>query len=138
MAIFKVYKDGVKEVISQKSSRFTYVPDGTAKSISIQRIMYKHEHWMPPAFINVKDKRYILPTWKEVHPDTTFEDVFHIKPERKKPVKETKTFPSKSDPSVTYKATRTTYPSGEVKYYCNCPGKWRAKDGMCKHLKAFA
>ena len=83
-------------------------------------------------------KKYIVPTWEEVHPDTTFEDVFHIKPELKKPIKETKTFPSKSDPSVTYKATVTTYPSGEVKMHCQCPGKWRAKDGMCKHLKAFA
>ena len=138
MAIFKITKDGVTKTVSQESSQFTIIPDGKTKFYSIQRVMYKHEYWMPPALINIGDKKYIVPTWKEVHPDTTFEDVFHIKPERKKPVKETKTFPSKSDPTITYKATRTTYPSGEVKHYCNCPGKWRAKSGMCKHLKSFA
>ena len=138
MAIFKITKDGVTKTVSQESSQFTIIPDGKTKFYSIQRVMYKHEYWMPPALINIGDKKYIVPTWKEVHPDTTFEDVFHIKPERKKPVKETKTFTSKSDPTITYKATVTTYPSGEVKMYCNCPGKWRAKDGMCKHLKTFA
>ena len=138
MAIFKIIKDGVTETVSQESSQFTIIPDGKTKFYSIQRVMYKHEHWMPPALINIGDKKYIIPTWKEVHVDTTLEDIFHIKQEVKKPVKEEKTFASKSDPTITYKATRTTYPSGEVKMYCNCPGKWRAKDGMCKHLKSFA
>lgn len=138
MAIFTVTKDGVTKTVTQESSQFSYKPDGKTKFYAVQRLMYRHEHPYPPSFITVNGKKYILPTWKEVHPNTTFDDVVHVKPELKKPVKEEKTFASKSDPTITYKATRTTYPSGEVKHYCNCPGKWRAKDGMCKHLKSFA
>lgn len=138
MAIFKFIKDGVEEIITQDSSAFTYKPDGKTKSYAVQRVMYYHEHPYPPALININDKKYIIPTWQEVHPETKLSDIIHVKPEVKKPVKEVKEFTSKSDPTITYKATRTTYPSGEVKHYCNCPGKWRAKDGMCKHLKSFA
>ena len=134
----QITKDGVTETVTQESSKFSYKPDSKTKFYAVQRLMYQHKHQFPPSFITVNGKKYLLPTWKEVHPDTTFDDVIHVKPELKKPVKETKTFASKSDPTITYKATRTTYPSGEVKHYCNCPGKWRAKDGMCKHLKAFA
>tara|TARA_R110001592_G_scaffold43935_1_gene141969 strand:- start:27 stop:467 length:441 start_codon:yes stop_codon:yes gene_type:complete len=146
MAIFRIYRDGVKEIIVQDSSAFTFVPDGKTKSYSVTRVVYYHEHWMPPSLLNIGGKKYIIPfskrtnssTWTEVHPETTLADVVWKKPEVKQPIKETKTFPSKSDPSVTYKSTRTIYPSGEIKHYCNCPGKWRAKDGMCKHLKSFA
>lgn len=138
MALFKFIKDGVEEIIAQDSSAFTFKPDGKTKSYAVQRIMYKQDHWMPPAFVSVGDKKYLMPNWVEVHPEAQLSDVIHVKPEVKHPVKEVKEFTSKSDPSITYKATRTIYPSGEVKHYCNCPGKWRAKDGMCKHLKSFA
>lgn len=137
MAIFKFTKDGVEEIIAQDSSAFTFKPDGKTKSYAVQRIMYKQDHWMPPAFVIVGGKKYLMPKWIEVHPEAQLNDVIYTKPEVKKLVKEVKEFTSKSDPSITYKATRTTYPSGEVKHYCNCPGKWRAKDGMCKHLKSF-
>jgi len=138
MALFKFIKDGVEEIIAQDSSAFTFKPDGKTKSYAVQRIMYKQDHWMPPAFVNLGGKKYLMPKWVEVHPEAQLSDVIYTKPEIKKPVKEVKEFTSKSDPTITYKATRTIYPSGEVKYYCNCPGKWRAKDGMCKHLKSFA
>ena len=126
------------DTVVRDTFKFSYKPDSKTKFYAVQRLMYQHKHQFPPSFITVNGKKYLLPTWKEVHPDTTFDDVIHVKPESKKPVKEEKTFASKSDPTITYKATRTTYPSGEIKHYCNCPGKWRAKDGMCKHLKFFA
>ena len=138
MAIFRFYKDGVKEIIVQDSSAFTFVPDGKTRSYAVTRVIYYHKHWMPPSLIKINNKKYIIPTWVEVHPSTTLTDVVWKKPEVKQPVKESKTFPSKSDPTITYKATRTTYPSGEVKMYCPCPGRWRAKSGMCRHLKSFA
>ena len=49
MAIFKVIKDGVEEIIAQESSAFIYKPDGKTKSYAVQRVMYKqnpgcHQH----------------------------------------------------------------------------------------------
>ena len=137
MAIFKVYKDGIEEIISQESSRFSYTPDGKTKSVSIQRIMYKHEHWMPPAFTNMGGKKYLLPKWVEVHPETQSSDVLWERPKPK--VRETKMitkmFTSKSNPDITYEARKVTLPTKEVTYSCNCPGVWRSKTRECKHIK---
>ena len=57
MAIFKVIKDGVEEIITQESTAYTYKPDGKTKFYAVQRVMYKHEHWMPPAFVIVRGKQ---------------------------------------------------------------------------------
>ena len=137
MAIFKFTKDGVTETIVQDSSQFVYYPDGKTKYYGVTRVVYYHDHLYPPALIKVNDKKYIIPTWQEVHPETKLSDIVWEKPEVKKEIKETKEFPSKSDPSVVYKATKTTLVTGEVKFWCNCPGRWRAKDGECKHVKAM-
>jgi len=41
---------------------------------------------------------------------------------------------SGSNPDIVYK---TSYYPSSNNYYCNCPGKWMAKDGKCKHIKAL-
>ncbi len=66
MAIFQVIKDGVKEVVTQDSTQFSYKPDGKTKSYAVQRIMYKQNSWMPPEFVNIRDKKYLVPEWIEV------------------------------------------------------------------------
>jgi hypothetical protein len=137
MAIFKVIKDGVEEIITQESSAYTFKPDGKTKSYAVQRVMYKHDHWMPPALIRIKDKQYLMPTWTEVHPEAQLSDIMWKRPERKvqKPNVTTKQFTSKSNPEITYTAKKTVLPTGKVQYSCNCPGVWRSKTRECKHIK---
>ena len=137
MAIFKVIKDGVEEIIVQESSAFTYKPDGKTKSYAVQRIVYYHKHWIPPGLLNSRGKKYIVPTWTEVHPATELSGVMWKRPERKvqKPDVITKKFTSKSNPDITYTSKKTMLPTGKVQYSCNCPGVWRAKSRECKHIK---
>ena len=137
MAIFKVIKDGVEEIIVQESSAFTYKPDGKTKSYAVQHIVYYHKHWIPPGLLNSRGKKYIVPTWTEVHPTTELSDVMWKRPERKvqKPDVITKKFTSKSNPDITYTSKKTMLPTGKVQYSCNCPGVWRAKSRECKHIK---
>ena len=73
-----------------------------------------------------------MPWWKEVEPETTLNDINWIKPKikRREPIVEMHV--SGSNPDIKYK---TSYHPGSGNYYCNCPGKWRAHDGRCKHIK---
>jgi len=137
MAIFKVIKDGVEEIITQESSAYIYKPDGKTKSYAVQRIMYKQEHWMPPALVRIRDKQYLMPNWVEVHPEAQLSDIIWKRPERKvqKPDVTTKQFTSKSNPEITYTAKKTVLPTGKIQYSCNCPGVWRSKTRECKHMK---
>jgi len=137
MAIFKDYKDGVEEIITQESPAYTYKPDGKTKFYAVQRVMYKQDSWMPPAFINVGGKKYLMPKWVEVHPEAQLSDVMWERPERKveKPNVIIKKFTSKSNPNITYTAKKTTLPTGKIQYSCNCPGVWRSKTRECKHIK---
>ena len=98
MAIFKITKDGVEEITTQDSSAYTYTPDGKTKSYAVQRVMYKHNHWMPPALVRLKGKQYLMPNWTEVHPKAQLSDVMWKRPERKvqKPDVTTKKFTSKA------------------------------------------
>ena len=137
MAIFKVIKDGIEEITTQESSAYIYKPDGKTKHYAVQRIMYKHNHWMPPAFVRVNGKQYLMPNWVEVHPEAQLSDVIWKRPERQvqKPDVTTKQFISKSNPDITYTAKKTVLPTGKVQYSCNCPGVWRSKTRECKHIK---
>ena len=137
MAIFKVIKDGVEEIITQESSAYIFKPDRETKFYNVQRVMYKHDHWMPPALIRVRDKQYLIPTWTEVHPEAQLSDVMWERPEHKvqKPNVTTKQFTSKSNPDITYTAKKTMLPTGKIQYSCNCPGVWRSKTRECKHMK---
>ena len=137
MAIFKVIKDGVEEIITQESSAYIFNPDGKTRSYAVQRVMYKHDHWMPPALVRVRGKQYLVPTWTEVHLKAQLSDVIWKRPERKveKPDVIIKKFTSKSNPDITYTSKKTTLPTGKIQYSCNCPGVWRSKTRECKHIK---
>ena len=106
MAIFKVIKDGVEEIIVQESSAFTYKPDGKTKSYAVH-----------PA-TELSDVMWKRPERKVQKPDVI-----------------TKKFTSKSNPDITYTSKKTMLPTGKVQYSCNCPGVWRAKSRECKHIK---
>ena len=137
MAIFKVIKDGIEEIITQESSAYTFKPDGKTKSYAVQRIMYKQDSWMPPVFVNVGGKKYLVPKWIEVHPEAQLSDVMWERPERKveKPNVIVKKFTSKSNPDIIYTTKKTILPTGKIQYSCNCPGVWRSKTRECKHIR---
>ena len=62
-------------------SRIIYKPDGEAFGfnpkgfgpfVNVQMFKYEYKHEvMPPGLIESNGKKYIVPTWKEVDPNTT-------------------------------------------------------------------
>lgn len=123
-------------------SRIIYKPDGEAfgfnpkgfgSFINVQMFKYEYKHEvMPPGLIESNGKKYIVPTWKEVDPNTTLKDIEWIKPKPK--VKRSKTV-IKTFSSGSSDATYTTkYYPDSGKFFCDCPGSWRSY-GNCKHIK---
>jgi len=113
-----------------KGKAFSVNPKGLGNYIGVRVFKYEYHHELnPPSLANIGGKRYILPTWQEVLPETELSDIKWIKP---KPIGEISA--SSSDPNKTYK---TVYYPESGKFHCNCPGRWRAFDGKCKHIKAL-
>ena len=116
---------------------FSHGP-GFGKVVGVSRFKYTYEHpILPPTIFksSVDNKKYIVPAWMEVLPETTLNDIEWIKPEIKKTVTEkqepqTWKFESKSDPGSFYVVQVI---GNKIK--CNCPGVWRSKDRKCKHIK---
>ena len=125
-------------------SRIMYRPDGEAFSfnpkgfgsyVNVRRFQYEVEGGnIPPSILKLNGKTYIMPWWKEVESETTLNDINWIKPKPKRiePIVEMNV--SGSNPDIQYK---TSYHPSSGNYYCNCPSKWMAKDGKCKHIKAL-
>ena len=122
-------------IIHTDSSQFSYKPKGLGPFVGVRRFKYTYEHpIMPPSlFVGQDGKKFIVPTWQEVLPETTLADIEWIKPE--KPVKKTERkewkFESKSDPGHFYLVTQVS----DYKVRCTCSGQWRAKDRKCRHMK---
>ena len=129
-----------RRIIYTPTMPFSFNPKGLGPFVSVTTFKYKYEHYIPPTLFNANDgKRYILPTWQEVLPETTISDIEwikmvltdEVKVKAKEKIEEnTFKFESKSDPGSFY----TVIKKGD-KYKCNCPGSWRAKDRECKHIK---
>ena len=117
----------------QEKSNLSINPKGFGPFIGFKLFKYDHDHYMSPSLVNIGSKRYIVPTWVEVLPETRLEDINWIKPKVKK-VKKSKTI-IKTFNSGSSDATYTTkfYPDSG-KYFCDCPGSWRSF-GNCKHIK---
>jgi len=109
---------------------------GFGPTIFANRFKYEYKgEVLPPTIANINGKTYLMPLWKEVIEGTTADDVEWIKPQPKvkqEPIIETHT--SSSNVDKTYK---TAYYPESGKFYCDCPGRWRAFDNRCKHIKAL-
>tara|TARA_R110002060_G_scaffold66885_1_gene75646 strand:+ start:6495 stop:6932 length:438 start_codon:yes stop_codon:yes gene_type:complete len=118
----------------QEKSNLSINPKGFGPFIGFKLFKYDHNHYMSPSLVTIGDKRYIVPTWVEVLPETRLEDINWIKPKTKLTVKKSKTV-IKTFSSSSSDATYTTkfYPDSG-KYFCDCPGSWRSL-GNCKHIK---
>jgi len=117
----------------QEKSNLSINPKGLGKFIAFKLFKYDYKHHMPPSLANIENKRYIMPTWEEVLPETTLKDINWIKPKIKTKINSqiiTQTHISKSGGG---EYTTKYYPNSD-KYYCSCPGYWRSK-GNCKHIK---
>ena len=109
--------------------------DGFGPSVFARRFKYQYTHpVISPGLTILNGKKYLMPIWKEVDLNTTLDDIEWVKPKLKRtdPVIEINV--SGSNPDIKYK---TTYYPDTKNYYCNCPGRWRAFDGKCKHIKAL-
>jgi hypothetical protein len=119
-----------------KGKAFGINPKGFGSFIAVKVFKYEYEgELIPPSLVTTGGKKYIVPTWQEVLPETELSDIKWIKPEPKtkqEPIIETHT--SISTPDKTYK---TTYYPESGKFHCDCPGRWRAFDRRCKHIKAL-
>jgi hypothetical protein len=120
-----------------KGKAFGINPSGFGGYIGVKVFKYEYEgEIIPPSLITTGGKKYIVPTWQEVLPETELSDIKWIKPKPKVVVKQepiTETHSSSSS-DKTYK---TSYYPESGKYHCNCMGRFRARDGRCKHIKAL-
>ena len=96
----------------------------------MEKKIYKVKSHVHPGIVNFLTKTYILPMYLEVPPGTTLDQ---IEWER--------TYPTpKPNPNI----IKVDSSSGQGKYQiqkigdtykCSCPGYWRSKDRICKHIK---
>ena len=122
-----------KRIIYTKGS-LNIPGSGLGSSVMVNRFKYKYNHpVMPPTIWENNGKTYLMPLWQEVVEGTTIDDIEWVKPKPKvkqEPVIETHTSSSSAN-----KKYKTVYYPDSGKFYCDCPGRWRAFDNRCKHIK---
>ena len=115
----------------QEKSNLNINPKGFGSFVAFKLFKYNYEHHMSPSLANIGGKRYIVPIWQEVLPETTLNDINWIKPKLK--VKEKPVIKTHISGSGLGEYTTKYYPESG-KYHCTCPGYWRSR-GNCKHVK---
>jgi hypothetical protein len=125
-----VYDNGqsMSEIIHSVTPISLYPKRDKIKSSVVSVHKYEVEGSFHPGLIQLDDgKKYIIPKWIEVHPETTYDDIIWIQPKQKKIIEQ-------NVGSVgTYK---TVYDPNKNTYKCSCMGFWKSK-GNCKHVKAL-
>ena len=59
----------------QEKSNFGINPKGLGQFISFKLFKYDYQYHIAPSLTNFGGKRYIVPTWQEVLPETTLNDI---------------------------------------------------------------
>jgi len=126
--VITVKRDGTRtdEIVWNENTTTSYKPVKEVVSRLVQCFKYEVKTDINPSLITLNGKRIIVPTWQEVHPLTTLEDIEWVKPQKR----------PRADISVKtgdgkYK---TTFNTATGKFKCSCMGFWRSK-GNCKHVK---
>lgn len=128
-SVKKRFQDGteIDEIVSSPSPYVVNLEEKVVASMTkVHKYDYEH-HYPPTLFIDSNGKKFIIPVWKEVHPETTVEDINWIKPKLKK---ETEHIQGSMG------MYKTIYDPNKKTYKCTCMGYWRSK-GNCKHVKAL-
>ena len=113
---------------------FGFNPHGFGPFVNVQMFRYEYKHdIMPPALIVSNNKKYIVPTWEEVDPNTTLNDIEWVKPKPKNQKRAKTIIKTHISGSGLGEYTTKYYPESG-KYHCSCPGYWRS-GGNCKHVK---
>jgi len=123
----------VNNIFYNPTSQYSFEPSkhSPINLIKMYRYEYSHPSLPPSLFTSINGKKFIIPTWQEVLPETTLNDINWIKPKTNTIVeKNVFKFKSKSDPNIEYIVRQI----GD-KFKCNCPGSWRAKNKECKHIQ---
>ena len=130
-SIKNVYDDGrvTDEIISTQPPLTIYPKRDGIISSKVVVHKYEIEYHLPPTLFTspTDNKKYLVPMWIEVHPNTTYDDVKWIRPKAKKEIEHIQ------GSMGTYK---TTYDPNKNTYKCTCMGFWRSK-GNCKHVKSL-
>ena len=120
-------------IYKPEGETFSFNPGGLGSFVSVRMFKYKYEDptISPVLFTDLNGKKFIVPSWKEVLPETTLNDIEWVKPKVKKEKlkKGEWLFESKSDPGHFYKVTQLG-----IRIKCNCSGQYRAKDRQCRHM----
>lgn len=125
-----VYDNGhtIDEIISTQPPLTIYPKRDNIKTSMVSVHKYKIEGAYHPGLLVASDgKKYIIPKWIEVHPDTTYNDIIWVKPKQKKQIEHIQ---------GSVGLYKTIYDPNKKTYKCTCMGFWRSK-GNCKHVKAL-
>ena len=135
--LFEVFHMKGDELVSfidhRESSAYSLTREQIADRITIAR---KHRYISKSKFYGVvkqDDKAYMIPDWIEVHPKTTYKDIYYKEPKKKVDRSKLGKWEFKSSSSdSTYMVKEM--PDGRLN--CDCWG-FRAHR-KCKHVKAVA
>ena len=127
-----------KRIVYNESSQFTIKP-GFGDFVAVRPFKYMSRFQFQPGLTTRDGKKFMIPDWVEVLPETTINDIKPFEEEtrgRKKQEKKLENpgewrFESKSDTGSYYVVTQIS----DYKVDCTCSGKWRAKDRKCRHMK---
>ena len=98
------------------------------RSVTVRAHKYEVEGSFHPGLHTSNDgKKYIIPKWIEVHPETTYNDVVWIQPKQKKVIEHIQ---------GSVGMYKTMFDPNKNKYTCSCMGFWRS-NGNCKHVIAL-
>ena len=63
-------------VPGSKGKAFSVNPKGLGNYIGVRVFKYEYKHeLMPPSLLSIGGKKYIVPTWQEINPLATLEDI---------------------------------------------------------------
>lgn len=102
-------------------------------SAFVKMFHYKVESPTPPSLFQTLGKKYIVPGWQPVHPNTELSDIIWVKPktETETVVIEKEKWEFIGSDGVTKYFVRKT---GNL-FRCTCPGYYRSHSRECKHIK---
>ena len=83
--VITVKKDGTRtdEIVWNENTTTSYKPVKEVVSRLVQCFKYEVKTDINPSLITLNGKRIIVPTWQEVHPLTTLEDIEWVKPQKR-------------------------------------------------------
>jgi hypothetical protein len=129
-SVQKRFQDGTEtnEIVYSESPYVINLEKEKVVSSMTRVHKYEIEYPYHPTLHTADDgKKYIIPMWTEVHPQTTFDDIKWIKPKEKKVIEKVQ---------GSMGEYKTTYDPNKKTYKCTCMGFWRSK-GNCKHVKVL-